>query len=58
MKQSTIYWIWMVGALVWLVNSVIVWHAGRSGHALISLVVALLFLAAALQTRRKGKLPE
>ena len=58
MKPSTIYWIWLVGSLVWLVNTVIAWYAGRSGHAMISLVVALLFFAAALQTGRKGKLPE
>ncbi|HVJ06974.1 MAG TPA: hypothetical protein VM554_01185 [Acidisarcina sp.] len=58
MKQSTIYWIWVVGSLVWLGNSAIVWHTGRRGHAAVSFVIAILFFAAALQSRRKGKLPE
>jgi len=56
MKQSTIFWIWLIGGLVWLVNSVIQWHYGSTGHALISLVVAALFFGAAVQAQRKSKL--
>jgi hypothetical protein len=56
MKQATIFWIWLIGGLVWLVNSAIQWHLGSNGHALITLVVAALFFGAAFQSWRKSKL--
>jgi hypothetical protein len=56
MKQSTIFWIWLIGGLVWVVNSAIQWRVGSTGHALITLVVAALFFGAAFQARRKSKL--
>ena len=31
MEQLTIFWIWLIGGLVWLVNSVIQWHSDRQG---------------------------
>jgi hypothetical protein len=57
-KQSTVYWIWLVGGLVWLVNSAIQLYVGQKGHALITVVVALLFFGAAVQSRRRAKLSE
>lgn len=55
MQQSTIFWIWLVGGLVWLFNSVLQLRAGQNGHAMITIVVAVLFFAAAVQARRKTK---
>jgi hypothetical protein len=57
MKQSTIFWIWLVGGVVWLLTSGLWWGAGHKGHALITIVVAALFFAAALQARRKPQQP-
>ncbi len=53
MKQSTVFWIWLVGGLVWLVNSALQLHVGQNGHALVTIVVAALFFAAAWQTKHK-----
>jgi len=53
MKQSTVFWIWLVGGLVWLVNSALQLHVGQNGHALVTVVVAALFFAAAWQTKHK-----
>jgi hypothetical protein len=51
------YWIWYIGSGVWLIDAAIALHLDHRGHALASVVVALLFVLAGAIWRRSSKRP-
>ena len=42
------YWIWFAGAAAWWIDAAIAVHYGNRGHALLALIIALLFFIAGM----------
>lgn len=51
------YWIWLAGAVAWWIDAAIALHYGHLFHAVLALVVALLFFVGAMAWRRKPTNP-
>lgn len=45
------FWIWLIGAVVWWIDAAIAVHYGNLPHALLAIVVAMLFIVTAVSTR-------
>jgi hypothetical protein len=52
--RSNSYIIWFVGAVVWWVDAALHLHAGSRDHALLAIVISLLFLVAGVLFRRQA----
>jgi hypothetical protein len=48
------YIVWFVGAVVWWVDAALQVYSGTRGHALLAILISLLFLAAGIYFRRQA----
>lgn len=48
------YIIWFVGAVVWWIDAALQVYSGTRGHALLAIVISLLFLLAGVVFRRQA----
>jgi hypothetical protein len=52
--RANSYIIWFVGAVVWWIDAALQLHARNRQHALLAVVISLLFLVAGVVFRRQA----